>query len=305
MYRRKIQLIAGSTYTVSLPKEWIIKNHLKEKNEVNITEKNNRLILSKGDEQKTEKNLDIDVDKYSNIKDVLFTLYYQGIEVINLYSKKEISKNIKSDIRKTLMHISGAEITYEDKKKIIIQILLDRSKIKLKQIIYRSLLIIDMSLSNILNGNNFDEVFLNEEEIDRLYNLMTSIITLSIIDAEILDSSGIEEVFLIPQYFLIIKRIENLADEIYRIGEYINTGIKLEDPCKKIIKFIRDELNRTHNFFLKKNIIFKKIEKEDIKSLRPDDIKNKAVHIHIDSIIRYMKDIEESMVKISLYEELF
>ena len=34
MYRRRLQLIAGATYTVSLPKEWVLKNNLKEKCEV-------------------------------------------------------------------------------------------------------------------------------------------------------------------------------------------------------------------------------------------------------------------------------
>ena len=35
MHRRKIQLIAGTTYSISLPKEWVKKNHLKEMHNLN------------------------------------------------------------------------------------------------------------------------------------------------------------------------------------------------------------------------------------------------------------------------------
>ena len=41
MERRKIQLIANSTYTLSLPKYWIKENNLKEKDEIMIYEQNN------------------------------------------------------------------------------------------------------------------------------------------------------------------------------------------------------------------------------------------------------------------------
>jgi len=45
MHRRKIQLIAGTTYSVSLPKEWVRKNNLKEKNEILFYEKNDRTLV--------------------------------------------------------------------------------------------------------------------------------------------------------------------------------------------------------------------------------------------------------------------
>ena len=49
MERRKIQLIAGSTYTVSLPKSWVIKNNLKEKSQISITENNDRTLVLSSD----------------------------------------------------------------------------------------------------------------------------------------------------------------------------------------------------------------------------------------------------------------
>ncbi|MBU1270447.1 MAG: AbrB/MazE/SpoVT family DNA-binding domain-containing protein, partial [Nanoarchaeota archaeon] len=113
MHKRKIQLIAGTTYTVSLPKEWVRKNNLKEKNEILLHEKNDRtLIISPHSiEGKKLNEISLNIDEYApNIDQILFAVYYLGIENITLFSKKEITKDVKVKIRKTITHMSGTEI---------------------------------------------------------------------------------------------------------------------------------------------------------------------------------------------------
>ena len=144
MYRRKIQLIAGSTYSVSLPKDWIVKNHLKEKNELIITEKNDQtlLISSKEINEKELKEINLEMEEYAETIDrILFAVYYLGIEKINILSKKEFPKDFRAKVRKTLTHMSGTEISYEDKRKISIRVLLDKYKVDLMQVLYRMSLI--------------------------------------------------------------------------------------------------------------------------------------------------------------------
>ena len=45
MERRKIQLIANSTYTLSLPKQWVKDNKLKERDEILVHEQNDKTLL--------------------------------------------------------------------------------------------------------------------------------------------------------------------------------------------------------------------------------------------------------------------
>src|SRR3989338_3917742 len=96
-YRRKIQLIAGTTYSLSLPKEWVKKNKLKEKNEVVVIEKNDRTLVVSPDsiEEKELNDISLNIDNYTdNIDQILFALYYLGIENINFFSKKELIKDV-------------------------------------------------------------------------------------------------------------------------------------------------------------------------------------------------------------------
>src|SRR3989338_5662277 len=150
MERRKIQLIAGTTYSVSLPKEWVKKNHLKERSEIIFHEGNDRnLILSHQPmEEKSYNEITLNIDEYiSNIDQILFAVYYLGTENVTLFSKSGISKETGARIRKTITHMSGTEISYEDNNKIVVKVLLNKSKVDIVQVIYRISLIIESSVS--------------------------------------------------------------------------------------------------------------------------------------------------------------
>ena len=310
MHRRKIQLIAGTTYSVSLPKEWVRKNNLKEKNEILFYEKNDRtLVISPyAIEGKKLNEISLDIDKYiSAIDQILFAVYYLGIENISLFSKKELTKDVKSRIRKTITHMSGTEINYEDKQKIIMRVLLDKSKVEIFQVLYRVNLIIESSILNILEQLNINEIRINENEIDRLYHLITKIISLSIIDSNILNSSKIKNVSLIPAYFLISKRLENIGDNINHLSEYLHkTKVKFENK-NEILNFAKTELNRSISYFMSKSTnIFQKINVDNLRIINDYilKLKDKTIQNYLEDIIRYVVDIEEEIVNISFYNQL-
>jgi len=310
MHRRKIQLIAGTTYSVSLPKEWVRKNNLKEKNEILFYEKNDRtLVISPyAIEGKKLNEISLDIDKYiSAIDQILFAVYYLGIENISLFSKKELTKDVKSRIRKTITYMSGTEINYEDKQKITIKVLLDKSKVEIFQVLYRISLIIESSILNILEQLNINEIRINENEIDRLYHLITKIISLSIIDSNILNSSKIKNVSLIPAYFLISKRLENIGDNINHLSEYLHkTKVKFENK-NEILNFAKTELNRSISYFMSKSTnIFQKINVDNLRIINDYILKSKdkTIQNYLEDIIRYVVDIEEEIVNISFYNQL-
>src|SRR3989338_1212134 len=117
MWRRKIQLVAGSAYSITLPIEWIKKTGLKEKNEVLVLEKNDRTLSISPTtlEEKRINGIELELEEYpENINQIIHAVYYIGIEKITINSKKEIDKETRMKIRRTLQYLSGTEISYED-----------------------------------------------------------------------------------------------------------------------------------------------------------------------------------------------
>ena len=309
MEKRKIQLIAGTTYSISLPKEWIKKNKLKEKNEIAISEKNDgTLTLSHSAiKEKNFHEISLDVDEYpDSIDQILFALYYLGIENINLFSKRELKKDVKARIRNTLVHMSGTEISYEDKQKIALKVLLDKSKVSLIQILYRICLIIDSSIENLLGDYDLKEIRINENEIDRLYHLTTKIISLSLIDSNVLSTSQIKNITLIPSYFLISKKLENIGDNIKSLAVHIDKN-KVRFEKEESLIFIRKEIDRSIKHILKDfPSMFKKAEKEEIEKIKDKiyKIKDKISSDYLKETLRYLEDIEEEIINISFYKKL-
>ena len=307
MKHRKIQLIAGTTYSISLPKEWIKKNNLKEKQELAIYEKGDKTLILSPSEIKEEKRdkISMNVKEFENNLDrVLLELYYLGFENIELYSKTKLTKEEKVIIRKTINCMSGTVIQHEDHSKIIIKILLDKSKVDIIQTIYRMSLIVEQTLINISEGIDMEEITLNENEIDQLYHLVTKIISLAINDSVLLKSSKIQYAQLIPSYLLIGKKLENLADVLY----YSANRLKLLNKDltrKEILLNIKEELNRTFRHVLADYpSMFIRVSDFQIKKIKEYvlSIKDQTLIDYFNSAIKFLIDIQEEVIDISFYK---
>ena len=310
MERRKIQLIANSTYTLSLPKHWIKDNNLKEKDEILIHKQNDKTLLLSPDGLggKEINEISLDVSKYpENLDRILFSIYYLGIENITLYSKEPMTKDMKAKIRKALSNMSGTEINYEDEKKIVIKGLLDKTKIDMHQIVYRISMIIDLSIQNIFDGPDLKEIRVNENEIDRLYHLATKIISMSLINSDTLHSSKIKNTSFVPSYFLISKKLESLADNVNHFAQHLKKQNRTLGKTKDILGFMRDEVNRTVRYILKDFPgIFEKISEKERKQKKQEifEIEDKIMSDYLRDMLRYLNDIEEEIITCSFYNKM-
>jgi len=305
MHKRKIQLIAGTTYSISLPKEWIKKSNLKEKDELSLNEKDDGSLILTNKIAKEKKINEISLnlkDYQENIDQVLFALYYLGIEKIEIYSKEDIPKELKAKIRKSFSHMSASEISYEDKKKIVLNIYLDKSKIDIHQIIQRVSLIIDLSIENILEGVDKKEIKLNEAEIDRLYHLASKIITQALINTNILKSSKVEHTLLIPSYFLICKKLETIGDAVNHLATHVLNTKTEATIYEKYLTFIREEHKRIIKHILNGfPKIFDKIEDKERRKIKKEiyEIEDKLASDYLKEILRLTRDIEDELVQVS------
>ncbi len=311
MYRRKIQLVAGTTYSLSLPKEWVKKNHLKEKQDVLIYEEEDNSLHIRKDIlqiQKREK-ITLCVDEYpTTIGRILFELYYLGFETIELFSKNAITKDEKYQIRRSLTYMSGTEILYEDEKKIHIRILLDKSKVNVIQSLYRITLLIDQSLENMMSHLDISEIRLNESEIDRLYHLIKKLLLLSLSDTALLQTSEIKHVHVIPHYVLIAKKLENIADSLFILAEYMHKKkIKTFQKRDELFAFIKQELHRSLKHILGDYpAVFIRCDQKHIEKETDyfNNLKDEKIIECLSYTIRFLIDIQEELITVSFYKKL-
>ncbi len=320
MHKRRIQLVAGTTYSVSLPKEWVKKHKLKEKNEIVLTECSDGSLSIAGSASRKDKHqhdlskITIDVENYlEDIDQILLAAYYMGANEITLLTKTPLHDNTLFLVRKTINHMGGTEIIYEDKEKIKIQVMLDISNVNMKQLISRMILILKSMLANLSKAPSeisLKEIKLFEQESDRLYHLISKILINSTHSTSLLSSSGISNCMYIPSYNLVAKKLENIADNFDEIAELvISTGKNFENK-KEIFQFIDEVIERCNRKILKslasKRGIFRKThtaDREKIKQLI-SKIKDISIRININEIIRFLDDIECEFVNLSFYKNV-
>jgi len=139
---RKVQKTGGSSFIISLPKEWIKKHGIEAKDTIGILSQpdGNLLITPYMSSEKYVKEKKFDVDEIKD-SDFLFRLligaYIMGYNIIEVKS----SKKFESVIRDTVINFSkitiGTEIMEESDNTIIIKDLLDPKEMPFEKTIKR------------------------------------------------------------------------------------------------------------------------------------------------------------------------
>lgn len=312
-HRRKIQLVGGVTYSVSLPKKWALRNNLKDKNEVILTEKSDgSLLVSKeGISSEKDKRLEsfhVDIDHYKeDISQILFSLYYLGTERMTIFSKKPLDAETKAKIKSIVRYMIGTEVVEENDRRISIAVLLDKNRVDTIQLFYRISLLINTMIDSILTGPDPGELHHNEEEIDRLYHLLAKIIFLAHSDTGILRSSGIGNSRYLTPYLLISKKLENIGDSIYRLGLHLS-GLKKPSPSvAQYLEVIRTDLNNGIRFLMaKERKSFTSLDKSRILGLQQKvrELRDVQTITQLDDSLRYLLDVQEELTTISFFSKL-
>jgi phosphate uptake regulator len=311
MLQRRIQLIAGTTYTVSLPKQWVLKNKLGSKDSVLIDEKEDGTLalfpgaVSQSDDAST---ISINIDnEQSNISHMIFAMYYMGFDNIKLFSKKEIPADIRNQIKHTIQNLSGVEIVFEDVERMYVKVLLDISKPNIYQLLGRKKILINLCIDNLLHNGDFKDIERNEDDIDRLHHLVTRMILVSSKDLNVLKSSGIGNVSHLMSFLVISKRMENIADNLIDVAQFKEGCGKKTDRINHILCFFKRRLSRDMSLLLKQD---KPAEPpKDMTDLSRitsdvDSIKEPHIRIGLSNIAKFLIEIEEEILNLIYYKKL-
>ncbi len=125
---RKVQKTGGSTYIISLPKEWIDKHGIQVKDTIGILSQpdGNLLITPYISSEKLIKEKKFDVEEIKN-SDFLFRLligaYIMGYNIIEVRSSKKFESVIRDTVRNFSKITIGTEIMEESDNIIVITFL--------------------------------------------------------------------------------------------------------------------------------------------------------------------------------------
>ncbi len=236
MGMRRVQKVGKSTFTVSLPHEWVKKNRIEPKTEVNIvTLPNGSLRISTvegGREEKKSKEIVIeakDPDAGDLIRKAL-AAYIANYDVIRLdLSKVSFEPYARDKVRKMIkFKMAGAEIIEETSDRMTIQILLRPYEFPLDRLFLRMATMARDMIADIIKAEkggdqNFrrsllSDIIERDEDVDKLYFMGSRWLSNIMEDQSALKDYGLNDVKAALDYRIAFRNVERVSDHTIRIA---------------------------------------------------------------------------------------
>jgi len=282
---RKVQMTGGSSYVVTLPKDWVVANGIKKHDPIGmIVQQDGSLIITsntEGDRAKTSKIVDLKtIEKPSYLLRILLGSYIQGYSVIEVMGDRTISAPLRDVVTDFTKLTIGTEIIEEDDRSIKIKDLLDPAEMPFENTIKRIFILVrNMHRDAIAALGTGDDLVLNEiiqrdDDVDRLHWLIARQSNIAMSDTQLARRMDIKSVDAI--YFFLISRImERIGDHAVAIAGNVEIRLKGKVRAKATrdiedaSKFAIDLFTESINAWSKKDISAANRVLDSVRELRP------------------------------------
>lgn len=252
MIRRKIQVVGGLTYTVSLPKNWVLRNYLDKTKLVEVFERGDFLVISiPNNNFLFNDKVEIKFNDYGNfLFDVIYILYYLGMNEVVVLLDKPLDLEYRNNLDNAISRFSGSGIIYEDNKKIRISFVNSVNRITRKQFLLRYLLIlkrmIEVFLSEEYSTDRIDVIKHLESDFNKMYHLFNRWLF------KLNFGKSNEDCFALkffPFYMRLSNRFEKISDLIYELSAEIDNSDLKDENVLSILRFLNDRIQIYLDYF--------------------------------------------------------
>jgi len=331
---RKVQMTGGSSFIITLPKEWIKSANIKKNDPLGLSRQSDGtlIISSKMNRKQIPRNQEFIVYKNTNQNYLLRKLigsYISGFKSIKITSKDRITPTMRATVRKFTQTTIGQEVVEETPESIILKDLLNPAEMPFNRTIKRMHIMVKAMYEDSMQGlKNRDkklteDVLKRDNEIDRLHWLVArqhNIILQDINFAEKMETNA----RIATTSFLISRIIERIGDHVIKIADNIINIIdlkldnKLIEKLDEASKISMEVFGKSIGSFSKKDI---KEANENIENVKVLDKKCKEINTYaikqepeiaisigyiVESIRRigeYAEDISENVINYLVSEK--
>jgi len=228
---RKVQQTGGSSFIISLPKEWIRKHGVQKNDLLGILSQpdGNLLITSQIESREVlmQKKLDIDEIKDANfLFRFLIGAYIMGYSEIIITSSKKMDSSLRETIINFTKIVIGPEVVDETNNQIILKDLLNPKEMPFEKTMRRMYILAENMHKDVikaLKSNDKElsnEIIKRDNDVDRLHWLIGRQSNIVLKDIILAQKMGVtlEEAHF---FHLISRLLERIADHAVNIANNV------------------------------------------------------------------------------------
>jgi len=220
-----VQVTGGSTFTVSLPKDWATDNGVSGGSVVEFHPEDDALLLTpRRDEEKVEGTLDISGLEERDLMRAVVTMYVSGFDIITLESSR-VTAAQRRTIRDAVQSLVGLEVIGETSERVRLQDLLDSSELSLHNAITRMRLVAVTMLQDAVAAlveNDADlatDVIQRDDDVDRLWSMVSRVFRSVLRDPAAAADVGLDRETCFD-YHSSARQLERVADHATKIATH-------------------------------------------------------------------------------------
>jgi len=333
--QRKLQVTGGSTFILSLPKEWATKNELKRGSSMIVREEDDGSLsisptsLPKKEQQDEAYIRVAPTDNPDATMRTAISAYLNGYSILHIRSQGQ--KVLSSKTRNHLKHFArnylvGTEIVIDTPNELTLQVLLNYPELTVQNALSRMAIIASsmhkeaMIAIRTLDYSSAKAVIETDREVHRFGLYIVRLLKLAVSNQRIVKEIGLGSQRECLGYRLIAKAVERSADHATKIAEntlllrgQVNGALlqkvtELSELANAMFEHSVEALFK-HDFKLAESVIEKlssihKLEKETVLSLPTANVEESVnLRLIIESIRRtaeYAADISEVVLNLNV-----
>lgn len=233
---RRVQMTGGSSYVITLPKDWIESSGIKKNDPLGIlVQPDGTLLISKntsGEQIQRIKNLEINIgidpDFFLRI---LIGVYIAGYNTIQISTRDRMTGSIRMKLREFSNMVIGPEFIEETDSSVIIKDLLNPLEMPIQNSLKRMYIIVKgMHIDAIEAFITHDTELMNDvidrdNDVDRLFWLVARQTNMIMHNVHLSKKMNVNISDMLP-HFQIARIIERVGDHSVRIAK---NGIKIHN----------------------------------------------------------------------------
>ncbi|MCE4607924.1 MAG: phosphate uptake regulator PhoU [Caldisphaeraceae archaeon] len=255
---RKVQVTGGSTYIVSIPKEWAKKIDIDKGASVYIELVGNSLKIYSAEKKEGRKNrvkeilIDSELMNSAIIMEII-SAYLAGYDSIKLNFSPTQSSKIEKIINNVRNKVVGLEILEQSENSILLQAVVDLTSISVKRALENMIKTLKSmlddfieSLSN-LNKDVLKSIIKRDDVMDKLYLYISKQLNLAIEGDIRLEELGMKSLRETISIYTTVKNIERIGDHIVSMATWLLETIKGIEFPEEFIELIDNVKNEIFN----------------------------------------------------------
>ncbi|MDD1705591.1 MAG: AbrB/MazE/SpoVT family DNA-binding domain-containing protein [Methanoregulaceae archaeon] len=332
---RKVQITGGSSYVITLPKDWAEAQQIKKNDPLGLVAQPDGTLLVTRDitegQFQREKKFDVSAtDEPTFLFRMLIGSYIAGYTTITISSKTRISAPVRMVVRDFAQMTIGPEVVEETDTKIILKDLLNPVEMPFENTIKRMFVIVkNMHLDTMIalesrNRSLGDDVIARDNDVDRLHWLIARQTNIILKNASLARKMEVSTSKVVNTY-IISRIIERIGDHAVRIAENtkkmpenqvdaeVLAAIKKANTLalsifdKSIISFFNEDIRGSHNNIEHVEKLEEICENINILAMKKDPFVAVSLRYIAESIRRsgeYAGDISESVINYLVDEKV-